>query len=212
MEQRWRRRQPTAPFRRTHLFVEPPLSPWADRFYPNTMPYSSIDEDGVLHSSLAPYWPHLSINDLPEMARMPNLVVPLPHMEALDRLFLDERLQNNYLGGFRTWQVPALNSRPGPYGPDHHVPKDGNDLGWNIFKDSAFERTERSWLTFYARERWLDYRVPCFETIQFPIVGLDHHPNNWWTVDNQHIWNQLCVPIEIANRILEQLIAERDPW
>ncbi|ETS75835.1 hypothetical protein PFICI_12779 [Pestalotiopsis fici W106-1] len=212
MARPWRDRKPTAPYRRAHIYIEYPHSPWANRFYPGTMPYSSLDENGVLHSSLAPYWPTMPVEALPDGGEVPDQIVQQPHILALDRLFLDERLQALAIGGLRSWQIPALNTRPGPYGPEHHVPRDGNDLGWEVFKSSGFERNEFKWLTIFARERWFDYRVNCFETIENPIPGLTRHKDNWWTVDNQHIWNQLSVSIEIANRLLEQLIAERDPW
>jgi hypothetical protein len=209
----WPSRQPTAPWEPSDPEFDIPRSPWATEFYPLAFPYWSIWEDGKLHSALAPELPSLNVDDLPNVSAGSRAkLITQPDNAQLDRLFVSERQQVIASRGLRTWQIPALNTTPEPYYIRDHIPKSSADWGWEKYRDSRVIIREPQWLSFFSKQRWFDLRTNCLTHILDPFPDMGKHPNNWWTVDNPVIWDQLQLPIEIANRILLVLISEQDPW
>jgi hypothetical protein len=130
----------------------------------------------------------------------------------LDRLFVSERIQTTEAAGFRTWQIPVLNNAPEPYNAGDYIPKSSRDRGWDKYREGLITVDEKKWLKFFHRRRWFDLRVDCFTHILDPFPEMRQHPTNWWTVDNPVIWEHLRLSIEIANRILLQMLKERNAW
>jgi hypothetical protein len=139
--------------------------------------------------------------------------LPRPTPRELDRLFCGERTQQFLLGGVKSWQLSVLHTEPYRYGPTgKDLPTWFKDPAWDRYYQDRVVPKEDEWFPFFARGRWFDLRTSACDSIKNPFPEMRNHPNDWWTVDNDVIWDQLSVSIEIANRILQQLIKEQDPW
>ncbi|KAH8196915.1 hypothetical protein TruAng_008940 [Truncatella angustata] len=208
----WRRRKQTAPWRRNQKQIPLQRSPWAREFWPSAIPYWSI-WGGSLHSFLRPMDPELWPSQMADVRSGPyGMQLPQPDNAWLDRLFVSEELQVNLTHGVRTWQVPVLQTRPEPYLENDRIPRNDADAGWEKYHKARIDIDESTWLDCFSRNRWLDMKLDCTADIVEPSPGLGQHWNNWWTVDNDVIWRALGVSIEIANRILLQLLKDRSTW
>ncbi|KAK9771750.1 hypothetical protein SCAR479_11538 [Seiridium cardinale] len=208
----WQRRDPTAPWRREQSEIPLPRSPWAQTFYPAAFPYWSIWADNFLHSGIAPEYPSINVSDITRMDPGPSGPFLRPSNDDLDRLFVTERIQPKKIPGFRTWQVPALNEGMEPYRHGDHIPRTAQDPGWDKYVNDLIQVDETKWLKVFDKRKWFDLRVDCFTHISDPFPEMKQHATNWWTVDNPVIWTHLSLSIEIANRILCQLLAEQNAW
>jgi len=104
-------------------------------------------------------------------------IQPRPPGAELDRMFLSERFQTQTCAGLRTWQLPSMN---------HGVPSTPRNFTIN----------ESNWHPVLRKERWFDYRRP-----DEPPGSTPH-----WSVDNNRFWDEIKIPLEMANRLLGQVM------
>ncbi|KAI1851506.1 hypothetical protein JX265_012412 [Neoarthrinium moseri] len=189
----------------------PLLSPYAQHFFPSDVP-SWRNWYGQLHSEFAPMYPYLNLSNLSAMP--PPSPQTLPSNAELDILFVQERMQQSWLFGLKTWQVAPLQMLPDGFSastPLPSLPPDSGDAGWARYEAGLIEVDETSWFSFFKRDRWFDVRENCLVDIQDPFPAMYNHATNWWTVDNDEIWRHLRLPIEMANRTLLHLFNEPRP-
>ncbi|KAH8681754.1 hypothetical protein BX600DRAFT_491920 [Xylariales sp. PMI_506] len=186
-----------------------PLSPWADRFYPSSDPYWR-NILGQAHSSLAPEFPYLPPDGFHEDP--PGDPLPQPSNTELDRLFYGERVQRELLCGLTSWQIGPVTATPYGWLPSQGRPEYTRDPRWQRFYEERISVDESSWLPFLSRWRWFDLRTDCFTSIRDPFPEMYDHNTNWWTVDNEIIWDHLSVSLELVNKVLLSLINERSTW
>lgn len=177
-----------------------PSSPWAQIFYASQDPFWSTRGDGLAHSGLAPEYPALTRDSLGD-GRIVMRGVPKPSPADLDRLFYGERQQKEALGGLMTWQIGAL--RQEFYTSEKATQRDRRCL-------DSLTVDEATWFPCFRKDRWLDHPSGISQHLRNPIAGLADHPTDRMTVDNPLVWSEIRVCIEIANRILSQLIQSRN--
>jgi len=130
---------------------------------------------------------------------------PVPSLEELDRLFLSEQEQKRRMEGYRAWQFgPLNNTLYGDFSGGHQRPASAQDEQNNA---SAFDQgrlviDESKWLPWLRRENWWVHQIP--DNRRAPGRKL-------FTVDDDEVWKELRVPLELANRILNLLIDSRHP-
>lgn len=178
-----------------------PSSPWAQIFYPSRDPFWSTRGDGLAHSGLAPEYPALTRDNLGDGKIVVN-GLPKPSPADLDRLFYGERQQRDALGGLMTWQMGALREKF--YTFEQATQHDTRCL-------DSLTIDEATWFPCFRKDRWLDHPSSISQHLRNPIAGiLAGHPTDRMTVDNPLVWSEMRVCIEIANRILSQLIHSRN--
>lgn len=139
--------------------------------------------------------------------------LPRPSPRDLDRLFHSERFQLTALHGIKSWQLAVLNKEPYRYGPTGtDLPTWSQDPAWERYYQDRVVPDEEGWFPFFSRGNWFDLKTNACDTIRNPFPEMRDHADDWWTVDNDAIWDHLSVSIEIANRIFKELIREQDPW
>ncbi|KAK7996531.1 hypothetical protein PG989_004571 [Apiospora arundinis] len=186
---------------------EYPLSPWAQRFgQSKSGAWSGMN--GQDHSGLAPSQPVLDPkyygdDGLPSGDVQP---LPMPSLEELDKLYMGEDEQKLNLMGFRSWELGPLNSTLyGDISGGHRRPASAEEEQANI---SAFERgmievDESRWFPWLCRDNWWQHRVQDDER---KLPGRKH-----WSVDDDEVWKELRIILELSNRILSLLVDTRHP-
>lgn len=197
---------------------KPELSPWAQKFGLSRHPFFRSDRpDGLAHSGLAPSHPNLPVSDynLPDdLKDDQRLNVPFPsnNTEA-DALFYAELEQMRLWKGCKSWQVPVINEKlyqgfPGGL-------QDAK-TGWDAYTrliPQLITVDESKWFSFFRKENWLDLRrLSAKQGVARPLPDPYWHAYDGWSVDNDAVWTTLRISIELANRILKQLIAEENHW
>ncbi|KAI0406946.1 hypothetical protein F4802DRAFT_60773 [Xylaria palmicola] len=210
-----------------------PSSPWAARFPVKEVGIISGD---VNHSVLAPY-PRISDPIYYDLE--PSFEGPVRNYVDQDLILFTEESQRRLLNGKTTWQAAALNRhlyfspksgfisgghQPGDKAlanfPFLRIPEIGSTLhnygirlwpsimGRNEERDFVVYQREKihvdetKWLSFFRKDRWFDWtRV----TSPFKKV-----PGRVWSVDDPKIWDFTSTSIELANRMLMALIADRN--
>ncbi|KAK8105058.1 cytochrome b5 [Apiospora kogelbergensis] len=183
------------------------LSPWAQRFGQSSSG-AWVGMDGLDHSGLAPEMPNLNetyhADDfLPAGDQTP---FPMPTLAELDRLFMGEQEQTLGLGGFKTWEFgPLNNTLYGGYFGGHQIPRSMEDEVYNeiAFDEGRLVIDESKWLPWFRRDNWWENKIP--DDIR-KLGG-----RKYFSVDDDGIWNELRVCLELANRIMNTLIDERHP-
>ncbi|KAK8119837.1 cytochrome b5-like Heme/Steroid binding domain-containing protein [Apiospora kogelbergensis] len=183
------------------------LSPWAQRFGQSSSG-AWVGMDGLDHSGLAPEMPNLNetyhADDfLPAGDQTP---FPMPTLAELDRLFMGEQEQTLGLGGFKTWEFgPLNNTLYGGYFGGHQMPRSMEDEVYNeiAFDEGRLVIDESKWLPWFRRDNWWENKIP--DDIR-KLGG-----RKYFSVDDDGIWNELRVCLELANRIMNTLIDERHP-
>ncbi|KAI1324609.1 hypothetical protein F5Y16DRAFT_402177 [Xylariaceae sp. FL0255] len=181
-----------------------PSSPWATRF---TDPDHHYEENGTVHSGLAPIYPRVEDPKYYGDLRLEALDQPGSNKE-MDRLFWHEETQNQLMGGLETWEAEVLN-RHVSFKKDAllsagHDPADKGELEKAAFESytrDGLQVDEKSWLPFLQKSRWFDWS-PAAPFNQNKILGKD------WSVDEPAVWDAMKPSIELANRILEAMIRE----
>ncbi|KAK3690436.1 hypothetical protein B0T22DRAFT_491659 [Podospora appendiculata] len=106
----------------------------------------------------------------------PITAMPKPPDPELDKIFCTERYQQQENCGIRSWELGTMN---------HALPSSGDP------QDPSFcelEVREETWCTAFSELRWFD------------LVPSDAYREHW-TVDDDELWAELRVVIELANRI-----------
>lgn len=196
---------------------KPVLSPWAQKFGLSTHPFFRSDRpDGLAHSGLAPSHPDLPVSDynLPDDLKdhsRPNVPFPANSIEA-DALFYAELEQTSQWYGPKSWQVPVINEKlyQGYPGGLQNA-KTGWDA-WTMFEKHLISVDESKWFSFFRKENWFDIRVNAKDRVLRPIPPPYWTQSCWWSVDNDAVWATLRISIELANRVLNQLIADNNHW
>ncbi|KAI0536767.1 hypothetical protein GGR58DRAFT_527978 [Xylaria digitata] len=201
-----------------------PLSPWAQRFHYNVENRDPLVEDSEIHSGLATEAPRLHPK---YYADTPPVVIGTPVRQTLDMTFLYEVWQRQYLRGLESWQVGPLmryvffsdktgvlsgGHREEDYGPVNAPkaadPTNATDVGdrkeditLGIFHSERIQVDENNWFPFLKRERWYNTIKPD------PRIGGGN-----WSVDNPKIWEVLSISLELLDRMLKALLADRHVW
>lgn len=131
---------------------------------------------------------------------------PMPTLAELDRLFMGEQEQTLGLGGFKTWEFgPLNNTLYGGYFGGHQMPRSMEDEVYNeiAFDEGRLVIDESKWLPWFRRDNWWENKIP--DDIR-KLGG-----RKYFSVDDDGIWNELRVCLELANRIMNTLIDERHP-
>ncbi|KAI0127640.1 hypothetical protein BJ170DRAFT_381277 [Xylariales sp. AK1849] len=177
-----------------------PLSPWAARFGSHEA-FESTDQKG--HSGIAPSYPELDA--VFYHAPLPGVIYnETPKNDELDALFHSERTQQLRLNGLKTRQIGALSE------PLYPGMRGGHSLlmytGTRRY-EQVFSPDESRWFDCFKRKRWWDPAIPNSWKQHGPSPNIIR-----WTVDNDAIWKELSVALELANRILNLLLVERHAW
>jgi hypothetical protein len=69
-----------------------------------------------------------------------------------------------------------------------------------------------SWFNFFKKDHWLDLRRDPLETIVDPNPELECSEPRWWSIDNPVIYKHLSVSLELASRILRDLVYSENEW
>lgn len=210
--------------------AQPPLSPWATRFgiAPTCPP--SIKQTGS--SGLAPKLPPLNPKWYGTPVDGPAMRFPRPTEEALDMVFFTERLQQSYLAGLRTYEAASLNGTlVSDIDGGHRLDVPDVDMDENAERrieemrevgdmPHAFGRNDSPgelmmrlgtlrvnqevWCKAFARERWYDLKANVRERMPgaIPLIG----ETSVWSVDDPAIWDEMKVPLELADRLLKSSI------
>ncbi|KAI1085496.1 hypothetical protein F5B20DRAFT_518600, partial [Whalleya microplaca] len=75
-----------------------------------------------------------------------------------------------------------------------------------------FTVNEDNWFPCFKKNHWYDMRTDARSALQNPIPGIAEPPEVYWSVDNEAIWNCMRPGIELANRILGQLMFDQSEW
>ncbi|GAP84329.2 hypothetical protein SAMD00023353_0701440 [Rosellinia necatrix] len=185
-----------------------PLSPWARRFRYDQQGRELLLVDSELHSGLAPEAPALHPKyyaDTPAPEGQPTTKV------QLDKIFSSERMQRDYFRGLESWQTGSLmryvwfSDNTGPFSGGHleadYDLVDGSrpaDVALQVFHSERIQVDESKWLGFLKRDRWYDTggRGPT-------LAG------GSWSIDNPRVWEVLSISIELLDRIIKALIADK---
>ncbi|KAI1269222.1 hypothetical protein F5Y18DRAFT_423466 [Xylariaceae sp. FL1019] len=177
-----------------------PSSPWATRF-----PYQDFTyvEDSVNHSSLAPLYPRIGDPKFYDVAPS-DAQAPTTSKET-DRLFWHESLQSRELLGLRTWEVAALrrwlhfSTKFGFISGGHQPPSnpDVEAAALSAYDRDRIRVDETQWAPFLRKERWFDWNE-------------DDKIYGNWSVDDPNLWSSITTSIELANRMLSELLRERN--
>ncbi|KAI0109149.1 hypothetical protein GGR51DRAFT_558511 [Nemania sp. FL0031] len=197
-----------------------PLSPWAQRYGYRVETRLSLFIDDEIHSSLAPYAPSLHPK---YYADVPPYEGPPTKASQLDHLFLNEFYQRPAFYGTETWQIGPLmryvwfSERTGLLSGGHREadsrpPAAGGDERWEdiaarIFESERIQVDETRWFQFLRKDRWYDIHVMQSQ----PTLYHPDYDHERWSVDNPEVWSILRIILELADRILKALIAERHP-
>ncbi|KAI0912875.1 hypothetical protein F4823DRAFT_632869 [Ustulina deusta] len=200
-----------------------PLSPWAQRYQYNTGGRHPLIEDEEIHSGIAPELPRLHPK---YYADAPSRDTLNPTKLQLDTLFLTEAFQRNYFRGLESWQnatfmryvwfsnqsgILSGGHREADYGPvdgsmavdptnitGSLVNEKKEDIALKIFHSERIQVDETKWFTFLKKDRWYDTVKPV------PVLGGAN-----WSVDNPKVWEVLSISLELVDRILKALLADR---
>ncbi|KAI2638383.1 hypothetical protein GGS21DRAFT_548883 [Xylaria nigripes] len=189
-----------------------PLTPWAQRFGYNKESREEFLLESEIHSGLAPLYPRISprfYSDDP----VDTITKPRTNAE-FDLLFGTEKWQQYHLKGICSWQVGPLMSgvrfsdttgfiraghqrtRPGP--TDNPANLAADETAMKVFHEERIKVDESTWLKFLRKDRWLDFIQ------REPMLG-----GASWSVDVPKVWEELRIGLELANRILKAMIAEK---
>lgn len=84
---------------------------------------------------------------------------------------------------------------------------------WTTHLKKLIQVDESKWYPFFRKSHWFDLGNDPKIGIPNPIPPLaDWKGNPYWSVDSEPVWEQLRVSIELADRILKQLINEGHEW
>ncbi|KAI1861767.1 uncharacterized protein JN550_010707 [Neoarthrinium moseri] len=160
--------------------------------------------DGLRHSGLAPYVPLLDPRFYYDLDYMRQQGLGLfPTYEQMDNLFRSERMQQDNLSGLKIRQAGALNQFVYPL-----EAMGGHSTRWDITRGHTMllshliRRDPSNWLPCFDRSRWW---TPA-------EVQTAYRRTTNWTVDNNKIWENLAVSLELVNRILKLLFKEQNGW
>ncbi|KAI1329868.1 hypothetical protein F5Y16DRAFT_417013 [Xylariaceae sp. FL0255] len=190
-----------------------PSTPWAERFPHGGLTY--VDNDAFNRSLMAPEAPRI---DNPKYYDWEGPFGPAPHKAAdLDKAFWIEGIQITQLGGIATWEAAAL-SRIASFGPNTgyisggHNPSDAGENEkaiWDIYKNNSLRVDETNWLPFFRKDRWLDWSET--DAFKFTKYARPAQLPKEWSVDDPDTWDKIKVPLQLANRMVEALIADGNP-
>ncbi|KAI1132754.1 hypothetical protein F5Y10DRAFT_260910 [Nemania abortiva] len=189
-----------------------PLSPWAKRFGHNVSYRPEVLPGPEIHSGIAPLAPRLNPKYYAETP--PIEPGPLTDKE-LDSLFLSEKIQREYQMGLYTWQAGPLmryvrfSDKTGLISGGHMsadaveqgaVPRLTlpMDLSHQIFLSERIQVDDSKWFDFLRSDRWYD-------------KGLlnDEVDDENWSISNPDVWRHLSVTMELLDRMVKALIADR---
>ncbi|ESA41797.1 hypothetical protein GE21DRAFT_9642 [Neurospora crassa] len=185
------------------------------------------DSNGIISSGLLPmfptvdgpyglaedlWWTHKrALQEAATHAHPMPKSIPKPSSVQLDELFCTERWQQVALHGLRTWELPSLNQ--GIIGTSYWQEVFMMDLSImqlsNIsvtveqFPDIDLIHVDESkWHIAFRRSRWYDLRGVVLEK------DANGRPTNTrdWSVDDNGLWGELRVAIEMANRMLHHIL------
>lgn len=190
-----------------------PLSPWAERFGSSGEAYWASKPDNLRHSGIAPKFPDLDpVSYSYFSAASPDEkinTIAKPSNEELDDLFYSERYQQIVLTGLKSWQAGVLNESVFPNKESGHAKWHQRESKPNIQYSSPdpldtnrIVPNESTWFECFKRHRWL---VPEDEGPQAKEVTN-------WTVDDDVIWDNLSISLELANRMLSRLLVDQNRW
>ncbi|KAK3319608.1 hypothetical protein B0T19DRAFT_467213 [Cercophora scortea] len=166
---------------------EPPSTPWKARYGGWNHPRWADQHS----SGLAPIYPNIEIPIGIELgplrgpydARIAGIAKP-PDPE-LDRIFCTERYQQQVNCGIRSWELGIMNQAL----PGLGDPQDPGFLSIEVHPET--------WCTAFDKLRWFD------------LVPSDLYHKHW-TVDDNDLWGELRVVIELTNRILWNHLASSE--
>lgn len=184
-----------------------PHSPWARKF--GVSPHGHLlRQDG--RSGLHPAIPDLPLPQYASEPREPPGEFLQPGDDALDALFLRERLQQLELAGLKTWQAVLVNRSlrgfiPGGHGGEPVIgpetDKDGRLPDSHLHFDEQLRIDDSRWTSCFKKERWCNFTKLIKQGLPSPHPGL--FDMDMWSVDNFVVWNHMRPVIELANRILQ---------
>jgi len=155
-----------------------PKTPWRERY--GGFSYPQFADAG--QSGLRPLRPEIrqpsGTDETLDVLRR-RRPEPLPSERELDEFF-SERFQTQTCAGLRSWQLQALNQGI----PELPLP---------------FDINEADWYDVFQKHHWYDYITP---------ADLNTPRPHKWGVDNPELWDELKVPIDMADRILALVIVE----
>ncbi|KAI0482086.1 hypothetical protein GGR56DRAFT_618420 [Xylariaceae sp. FL0804] len=193
------------------------LSLWAERFgcYNQSAYFQdpTLYGDGRSHSGLAPELP-----SLPPRAYAGHpieIAEPAIPWAVQDRVFLAESHQKNNMHGLRSFQLGPLNGvLHDDISGGHAASPDKPPLEqWEDFRAKMFQVDEARWLPCFRKHNWFDMTIPWRNHLKKPIPGLRKSGGpDRWSVDNDVIWDTLRIGIELAFRIYNVMIKERNEW
>ncbi|KAI0107132.1 hypothetical protein GGR51DRAFT_559466 [Nemania sp. FL0031] len=196
---------------------ERPLSPWAERYgFPlHEKPTQLFDKLTKRHSRLAP---SRSIQLLPVSSKADPPMDPMFYGDEFytfrfenfaskdekDKFFYEDGHFSGLVAGIKPWQLgPMMHclefSRdvivPGGHTFDAYLERATHR---EVYERELITVNEDSWLPFFKKDRW------------YGTVASDQELGiNMWSVDDERIWKELRITIELANRMLNALIDER---
>ncbi|KAI8954627.1 hypothetical protein F4801DRAFT_604801 [Xylaria longipes] len=194
-----------------------PASPWTERYGidGNTVFSLTKEDDGLLHSGLAPLNPRLHPQYYDSVPPADEFTIPTSD-EEIDKILIAEEYQRSSFFGNPSWCIPPLHSvlswdgNLGILGG--HRPGDDQryDELLQDYMKYRIEVDESTWLPFFRKDRW-------YNSVQeFEDTIVDADGTTWqtrtWSVDDDRVWNVVRFSIEIANRILKTLIRDNNRW
>jgi hypothetical protein len=190
----------------------PPLSPWAERFGPSKNAYWLTRPDNLRHSELAPRFPNLdpvSYSNFSAFSKDQVQKIAMPSNTELDDLFFGERSQQLLFLGMRTRQAGVLNDSVFPNKEGGHArwhkKENKPSMQYSIPDPLDTDRivpNESQWFDCFKKYRWLVPEDQAPQTAELTD----------WSVDNDVVWKNLSISLELVNRILSRLMADQNRW
>ncbi|KAI1751874.1 hypothetical protein F4782DRAFT_531114 [Xylaria castorea] len=190
-----------------------PLSPWAQRFRHGLEGREAFLDDIVHHSGFAPELPRLHPK---HYADKPPPADSARTTSQLDHLFASEAFQIEYLRGSYSWMVGPIMRHVrfsqktglisgghqaadyGPVDPSNAATERREDVALRTYHSERIQVDESKWFSFLKKDRWLDWDEPQ------PLLDGGN-----WSVDNPKVWEILSISIELLDRVLKALVADK---
>ncbi|KAI0548382.1 hypothetical protein F4679DRAFT_596816 [Xylaria curta] len=95
--------------------------------------------------------------------------------------------------------APDSTDSANPVNPaENVVTETQEDLALKIFHSERIQVDESKWFDFLKKDRWLDWEEP-----QILFNGSN------WSVDNPQVWEVLSISIELLDRVIKALVADK---
>ncbi|KAI1430392.1 hypothetical protein F5Y12DRAFT_709410 [Xylaria sp. FL1777] len=180
------------------------FSPWAQRIGLSARCLDPAFQKGPLfHSGYAPEHP-LFYADRPDTSNTGNF----QDLNDIDKLFVAEHQETTMLEGIRLWQIGPVcqtlkfSDRVGliPGGNQRQWPDQNPErIAQLVSEMEMIKPNEQSWFSFFKRDRW--FNGPSNVSL------LGDQP---WSIDHPQVGFYMSIILELANRMLNALINDRN--